>query len=96
MAEMRIVWTSQAKASLKKIYEYYKDKSEQGAKNVRNDIYQSPGSIRFAKQYQKDELNPDFRRIIVRDYKVMYKEDNGVVRIVDVQSTRQEPKKLKS
>jgi len=95
MKELKVVWTSQARESLKKIYGYYKDKSEQGAKNVRDEIYKSPGSIRFAKQYQIDELNPDYRRIIVRDYKVIYKEDKGVVRIVDIQSTRQEPKKLK-
>ena len=38
MSKPKIIWSIQAKESLKEIYDYYKDKSEQGAKNVRSDL----------------------------------------------------------
>ncbi len=48
MGKFRIIWTNQAKTEVKKIYDYYKEKSPQGAKNVRSDILQSPKTIHFA------------------------------------------------
>ena len=38
MAQLKIVWTKQAKEALRSIYNYYKDKSPQGAK-MSNQIY---------------------------------------------------------
>lgn len=71
MEERTIVWTLQAKESLKSIYDYYREKSPQGAGNVKNDLLQSPKTILYARQYQVDEINPKYRRIIVRDFKVL-------------------------
>jgi len=42
LEEYEVIWTSQAKQDLKNIFEYWKKKSVQGAKNVRSDILQSP------------------------------------------------------
>ena len=95
MDKITIVWTQQARESLKSIYNYYKDKSPQGAKNVKDDLLRSPKTIAFAKQYQVDEINPKYRRIIVRDFKVLYKEITNKIVIVDIISTRQSPSKLK-
>jgi len=78
-------------ASLKDIYDHYKEKSLQGAKNVRDDILNSPKTIYFSKQYQLDEINPKYRRIVVRHYKVLYKEVKGTIQIIDVISTLQSP-----
>lgn len=74
MGQITVVWTKQAKESLKSIYEYYRDKSPQGAKNVKKDLLKSPKTIEFSRQYQVDEINPKYRRIVVRDFKVLYKE----------------------
>jgi addiction module RelE/StbE family toxin len=97
MGKFKIIWTNQAKAEVRKIYDYYKEKSPQGAKNVRTDLLQSPKTIYFSKQYQVDDINPMYRRIIVRgDYKVLYKEETGVIKVVDVVSVKQSPEILKN
>ncbi len=96
MDKLRIIWTRQAIAALKDIYDYYKDKSHKGAENVRLDLLNGSKKIVFSKQYQVDDINPKYRRIVVRDYKVLYKEDNGIVQIMDIVSARQSPKILKN
>ena len=95
MGKRDIVWTLQAKESLRTIYDYYKNKSLQGAKNVKDDLLRSPKTIAFSKQYQVDEINPKYRRIIVRDFKVLYKESQRKIEIIDIISTRQSPSKLR-
>lgn len=97
MGSYTIIWTSLAKRDLHDIYEYWKKKSVQGARNVRSDILQSPKSIYYAKQYQVDDINPKYRRIVVRsNYKVLYKEIGNVIYIMGVVGTQQSPDKLKS
>lgn len=96
MNELEIIWTKQAKEALKYIFDYYKDKSISGAKNVRADLLQSLKTVYFSKQYQIDNINPNYRRIIVRDYKVLYIENNGTIRVMDIVSTRQSPAILKT
>lgn len=96
MSSLTIIWTKQARAALKIIYDYYKDKSPQGAKNVKSDLLQSPKTIHFSKQYQVDDINPKYRRIIIRDYKVLYKEENGTIKVMDIVCTRQSPEILES
>jgi hypothetical protein len=51
--------------------------------------------LQFAEQYQQDEIEPEFRRIIVRHYKLLYIEENGVVFIARIFDTRQDPNKQK-
>ena len=96
MGNLKIVWTNQAKKAVKGIYDYYKEDSLQGAKNVKSDLLRSPKTILFSKQYQVDEINPNYRRIVVRDYKVLYKEKKGAIQIMDVVSTKQSPDILSS
>ncbi|MBT3423269.1 MAG: type II toxin-antitoxin system RelE/ParE family toxin [Bacteroidetes bacterium] len=91
----KTIWTKQAKNALKSIYDYYKDKSLQGAKNVTTELLESPKTIRFAKQYQLDNINPKYRRIIIRDYKVLYREAKESIYIVDIVNTKQSPEVLK-
>lgn len=87
----KIIWSTQAKESLKDIYQYLRDKSEQGSKNVLSDLLNAPKKIVFAKQYQIDDINPKYRRIVVLDYKIIYLERKGHVEIIDIVSTRQSP-----
>ncbi len=97
MGNFKIIWTSQAKQDLKDIYEYWKKKSVQGAKNVRSDILKSPKTIYYAKQYQVDDINQKYRRIVVRTYyKILYKESKDTIYIMGVVGTQQSPVELKS
>lgn len=95
MGGLKIVWSEQAKSTLRDIYNYYKEKSPQGAANVRSDLLQSLGTLRFTKQYQLDDINPKYRRIVVRDYKVLYVEREGVIYVMDIVSAKQSPGKLR-
>lgn len=67
-----------------------------GAKNVHSDLLQSPKTIRFARQYQVDDINPNYRRIVVRDYKILYTEREGTIQIVDIVGARQSPEILRN
>ena len=87
-----IVWTVKAEKSLEDIYSFYKDKSVQGAINVVTDIVNSPTRIVFSEQFQIDDVNPKYRRIVVRDYKVLYREENNEITVVDVICTLKNPK----
>ena len=96
MSKLEIIWSEQARDSVKSIFNYYKSKSVQGAKNVKKDLLSSPKAIIFSKQYQIDDINPNYRRIIVRDYKVLYVEKQNIIRIIDIVSTKQSPEILKN
>ena len=95
ISNIKIIWTDQAKLALKDIFDRYKEKSLQGAIKIKYELLQSPKTIYFAKQYQVDEINSKYRRIIVRDYKVLYKENKGIIHVMDIVSTRQSPDVLR-
>ena len=92
-----IVWDNQAKADLKFIFEFIKLKSPQEARNIIRDIVIQSKNIYFVEQYQVDEfLGEPYRRIIVRDYKVIYKiHSETEIRILQIFDTRQNSLKLK-
>jgi plasmid stabilization system protein ParE len=90
MEKLKIVWTVTAKNQLKAIFDFYKVKSLVGARNVKNDILNATRNIVFSKQYQQDEVEPDFRRIIVRHYKVIYKVSENEIQIVRIFDTRRQ------
>lgn len=98
MSEYTIRWSNNAKSTLKEIYQYYKELSPQGAKNVRKDLLEAPKTIHFSKQYQVDEINPLYRRIIVRDFKLLYTEDqkNKIIHVIDIISTKSSPEILEN
>ncbi|MGL2994579.1 type II toxin-antitoxin system RelE/ParE family toxin [Flavobacterium sp. TSSA_36] len=91
MGELKKVWTNTAKTQLKAIYENYKVKSLQGAKAIKDEIWQATKELHFAEQYQRDEMEPEFRRIIVRHYKLLYIEEEGIIFIARIFDTRQNP-----
>lgn len=91
MDKLKIIWTNQSVLVLKDIYLFYKKKSKQAANNVKKDILNSPKTIYFAKQYQIDDINPKYRRIVVRDYKILYIEKNDSIYIMDIVCTKQSP-----
>jgi len=60
------------------------------------ELLQAPRTIQYSKQYQVDDINPKYRRIVVRDFKVLYTESEKEIHILDIISTRQSPDVLKS
>jgi plasmid stabilization system protein ParE len=84
----KVAWTRQARESLKAILDYRYKNIPSARKIVRKDIIDASKQIVFSKQYQKDEIFPEYRRIVVRDYKVLYKEIKGVVYILNVVCTK--------
>jgi plasmid stabilization system protein ParE len=94
MNKLTIIWSNQAKTALKSIYGFYKEKSIQGAENVKSDLLKAPKTIPYSGQYQVDDINPNYRRIVVRDYKILYKEEGSVIQILDIVCTNQSPEIL--
>jgi plasmid stabilization system protein ParE len=64
---------------------------------VINDILSETKNIKFAQQYQVDEiLGEPYRRIVVRNYKIIYKVHSDIeIRILQIFDTRQNPIRLK-
>ena len=91
-----IIWTLKAEMDLTDVSENIKfyTKSERASQNVIRDILLTIRSIKYINQYQVDVfLGEPYRRIIVRDYKVVYKKekDNGIL-ILAIIPTRKRPK----
>lgn len=72
----------------------YEKKTPQGAANVKADLIQASKEVTYAEQYQKDNINPDYRRIVVRHYKLIYKEEKGKIIILRVFDTLKSPERL--
>ena len=62
---------------------------------LRKDILKARREVAFEKQYQADEIQPEYRRIIVRHYKLLYKQKEGRILILSIFDTRQDPMKQK-
>lgn len=94
-----IVWSDEAKADLRFIYEriLHKTKSLVNSKNVKRDIIQASKHIQFVEQYQVDEfLGKPYRRMIVRHFKIIYiSNDDASIIILKIFDTYKDPSKMK-
>lgn len=84
----KIVWTRQAQENLIKILEYRYAKIPKARAIVRKDIIQASKKITYALQYQADEITPKYRRIIVRDYKLLYRCEKSTAYIMNIVCTK--------
>lgn len=84
----KIVWTKQAQEALTAILDYRYSKIPTARKIVRKDIIEASKNIVFIDQYQSDVIVPEYRRIVVRDYKLIYKSENSIVYILNVVCTK--------
>jgi len=91
----KVIWTNSARVALMQIFGFHVSKSELAAETIINDIINTADSIVFAHQYQVDTINPKYRRMIVRQYKIIYKAEGNIVFIMNIVSTRINPIKLK-
>lgn len=89
----QIRWTETSSLDLELIFEFYLSKSLRAAGKIVGEIIDQVESIDFTHQYQQDEINPKYRRIIIRHFKVLYRVDQNVVYITRIFDTRQNPKK---
>lgn len=84
----KVVWVRQAREALYAILDYHYSETPTAYEIVKKDIVNASKNIAFSEQYQQDDIFPEYRRIIVRDYKILYKEEYGIVYILNVVCTK--------
>jgi plasmid stabilization system protein ParE len=90
---LQVLWTGKAREDMALIYAFYAEKSMAAADRILLEIVQTAEDIRFPEQYQQDEYNSFYRRMIVRHYKILYRVHADTVFIARVFDTRQSPRK---
>tara|TARA_B100000780_G_scaffold204128_1_gene144960 strand:+ start:397 stop:693 length:297 start_codon:yes stop_codon:yes gene_type:complete len=89
--KLSIHWSEKSTNDLRTIFDFYNSKSHAAATTIVTEIIDQVESIRFSKQFQKDELNPKYRRLIVRHFKVLYRADEANIFVIRIFDTRQNP-----
>ena len=93
-AKFEVFWTANAKEDLKEIYISLKNKiSKETALRIRNELFNCADEIVFAEQFQLDEYRLDCRRIIIRNFKVLYQIQENSIFVVRVFNSFQNPMK---
>ena len=90
---LQVRWSDKSREDITHIYAFYAEKSKAAADRILLEIVQMAEGIRFAEQYQQDEYNAAYRRMIVRHYKILYRVEADTVFIAHVFDTRQNPRK---
>lgn len=83
--KLSIRWSEEAIDDLKLIYYNLLERtSAETASKIRDEIFLSARQIVFPEQFQVDEIYNKYRRIIVRNYKILYHINDSTVRIATV------------
>ena len=89
-----VIWTSKSFEDISNIHHYLSNKiSSETANKIIDEIYQAANSITFVEQFQNDEYRKDCRRIIVRNYKILYYIKDSEIFVIRVFNTLQDPSK---
>jgi addiction module RelE/StbE family toxin len=92
--KFEIFWTSNAKEDLKEIYISLKNKiSKEAAIKIRNELFNCANQIVFAEQFQLDEYRLDCRRIVIRNFKILYQIRENSIFVIRVFNSFQNPMK---
>ncbi|KRD62721.1 hypothetical protein ASE40_02735 [Flavobacterium sp. Root935] len=92
--KFEIFWTSNAKEDLKEIYISLKNRiSKETALKIRNELFNCTNEIVFAEQFQLDEYRLDCRRIVIRNFKVLYQIRENSIFVIRVFNSFQKPVK---
>lgn len=68
-----IIWTSKSYEDIASVYEYLAHRiSVETADKIIDEIFEAPSQITCPEQFQFDEYRKDCRRIIIRNYKILY------------------------
>ncbi|MHA3786918.1 type II toxin-antitoxin system RelE/ParE family toxin [Flavobacterium hauense] len=93
MAEkLSIIWSSEAISDLKSVFVHLQESnSKETSLKIRSEIFNAPYNIIFPEQYQSDE----YRRVIVRNYKIYYTHFKKRIQIVGIFNTSRHPSKMR-
>lgn len=97
----KIIWSDFALRQLKKIHNYYKkETSEETAQRLTKLIVQTTIQLETNPQIgTKEPLLEDYefeyRFLVKKSYKIIYRLDENIVRIISVFDTRQNPKAIR-
>jgi plasmid stabilization system protein ParE len=87
-----VFWTTNAKLDLKDIYlSLEKNVYLPVAIKITEEIFGSLNSITFPEQFQIDEYRIDCRRLIIRNYKILYQLHQNTIFVVRIFNTYQDP-----
>ena len=90
--KIEVFWTANAKEDLREIYISLKNNaSKETARKIRDQLFNSPNEIVFVEQFQLDEYRIDCRRIIVRNFKILYQIKENSIFIIRVFNSLQNP-----
>lgn len=91
-AKFEFFWTASAKEDLKEIYvSLKKNILKETALKIRHELFNCTGEIVFTEQFQLDEYRLDCRRIIIRNFKVLYQIQENSIFVVRVFNSFQNP-----
>lgn len=89
-----VFWATQAEADIDAIYSWLFERSPVAAAKVVGEIFDAAESVVFGGQYQGEELVPETRRMVVRNYKIIYTTYGTNLYIIRIFDTRQNPSRL--
>ncbi|QXU40063.1 type II toxin-antitoxin system RelE/ParE family toxin [Pedobacter sp. D749] len=95
---LEIVWTKPAKNQLREIYNYIGQESVQNAIKVINDLTQAVENIvQYPEKYKIDQYKKDndgtYRAFEKHHFRISYRNENQIIRILRVRHTKMNPKK---
>lgn len=94
--EVQIIWSKDAEKDLKKVYQFCAKQDIIYAHKIIVELIQSPEKILFIHQFQEDEyLGNAYRRLFIKNWRIVYKVKDHKITILRVFDTRQNPNKLK-
>jgi len=91
LEKLSVRWSDEAIDNLKSVYyNLLRKNSQDTALRIRNEIFNAARSIVFPEQFQADEIYNKYRRIIIRNYKILYRVDGNIIRIISVINSYQD------
>ncbi len=99
--EMRLLWTDKALTQLEKIFDYYKvQASPEIAKKlivslIKGAVILETNPLAGMKEPLLAERAFEYRYIVKKSYKIIYRVDRNFIKIITVFDCRQNPEKLK-
>ena len=95
--KLTISWSARAKSDVKFIYlQLLQKNSQTTSQKIRDEIIAAPTAIVFPEQFQCDEYLVEYRRIIIRNYKILYVAEGTTIYIVSVFNSHSHPSKMKA
>jgi len=93
-----IIWTEPAVNDLREIYNYFSSRSVSAANRLIDKLVRAPEVIAFSgffEAFVNDEYNPNYKRLVIGNYKILLTIRLGKIVIHRIFDTRQNPVKLK-